>query len=672
MYDLRPLNLSHTPPKEMQLPGSTLEHYIADLCSSDDSVRGAAAALLLEQNQESLASSKTDPFEYVALIPLLADPDGTVRRAVSTVLGAQRWETDVVPKEIVKLLESGLDDNQWEDCAELLFRISEVNGFSLLFSAHTTGRQRALEFLSFDESDDPFEVFRLWSKDTHNLTRRCIAEALALAPACDPKAIDLLLTFATEDSSGIVRLESCLSLGQHFPQLQSVLEDIGFFLGDIHPPESGAEFMEKLRNVEFPIELVPLLVRLLDEPIAELRIAAIRALANLHFDHKPHVKRLESLLEIQDEELSKAIIECLAAWRSPRSVRALTHASVTLKNDLLACEAAIQVIRIDNSMSGRVSRATCERDGFFEAVLEELGTEAREKLFNTGSYNFVDLAHDKLGIYDASHATRIVTTQQLFTAHALLEFAVNDKLANEAVPLLLKAASHPDCFCSIPDEMSDAPDSLLIDAYLKNPSSLISEALKMADRNGTAELRETKHQVIPCFNNWKRHGHQAVSILAQTPWVKAALASAFKMYLWKRGRRYSVPSYEIDDIVESFFSSLFTKKRVPYDEKRHADFPAWLQKVFIHDVINKWHSAKSYAKLHENMAAEPPTRLQDIELLHSFLDQLDDEQREVISMVWLDNLTYKEVAARTGLTIDQVRTRNTKALNRLRGIANVS
>jgi len=656
----------------MKLPGPTLEHHIADLWSVDDSERGAAATLLLDQNEESLASSKTDPFEYVALIPLLADPDGTVRRAVSRVLGAQRWGTDVVAKEIVKLLGSELDDNQWQDCAELLFRISEVNGFSLLFSAHTTSRQRALEFLSFDESDEPFDVLRLWSKDTHNLTRRCIAEALALAPACDPKAIDLLLTFATEDSSGIVRLESCLSLGQHFPQLQLVLEDIGFFLGGIHPPESGAEFMEKLRDVEFPIELVPLLIRLLDEPIAELRIATVRALADLHFDHQPYVKRLESLLEIQDEELTKAVIECLGTWRSPRSVRALTHASVEIKDDLLACEAALQVIRIDKRMSRRVGRATYERDGFFETVLGELDTKDRRILFDTGSYNFIERAYDKFGIYDAGHAARIVTTRQLFTKHVLSEFAINDTLANEAVPLLLKAASHPDCFCPIPDEMSDAPDTLLIDAYLKNPSSLISEALKMADRNGTAELRETKHQVIPCFNNWKRHGHQAVSILAQTPWVKATLASAFKMYLWKRGRRYSVPSYEIDDIVESFFSSLFTKKRVPYDEKRHADFPAWLQKVFINDVINKWHSAKSDAKLYENMAAEPPERVQNIELLDSFLGQLDEEQREVISMIWLDNLTYGEVAARTGLTIDQVRTRNTKALNRLRRIANVS
>lgn len=141
---------------------------------------------------------------------------------------------------------------------------------------------------------------------------------------------------------------------------------------------------------------------------------------------------------------------------------------------------------------------------------------------------------------------------------------------------------------------------------------------------------------------------------------------------WLRNRA-SVPAGEIDDLVQEVFVRLMR-----YSDETTVDNPQGYLFRIAANVANEWRERSRVRKPHEgswledlqiNASDEPENiveREQDDKYLQSVVDRLPPRQREVLMMHANDGLTYKQIAARRGITYRIVLRDLTKAYQTLR------
>ncbi len=129
--------------------------------------------------------------------------------------------------------------------------------------------------------------------------------------------------------------------------------------------------------------------------------------------------------------------------------------------------------------------------------------------------------------------------------------------------------------------------------------------------------------------------------------------------------------YAADDLVQDTLERACNKLHL---WRRGSDLRAWLFTIMHNVFINQVRGRKGSANIpldDEIMAlpghSAPADRL-EVRDLDAALARLSDEQREVLLLVALEQLSYEETAKVLGIPIGTVMSRLSRARERLRGI----
>jgi RNA polymerase sigma-70 factor, ECF subfamily len=124
-------------------------------------------------------------------------------------------------------------------------------------------------------------------------------------------------------------------------------------------------------------------------------------------------------------------------------------------------------------------------------------------------------------------------------------------------------------------------------------------------------------------------------------------------FVWSSVRRLGVSPAAADDVVQEIF--IVIHSRLHTLEKPDA-LRSWIYSVVRRTVSNHHRAKRSMQASGEVLAAEPDTRRypatpldvaeqnDQVRLLFSLLDELDEPKREVFMMAELDELTVPEIA----------------------------
>ncbi len=130
-----------------------------------------------------------------------------------------------------------------------------------------------------------------------------------------------------------------------------------------------------------------------------------------------------------------------------------------------------------------------------------------------------------------------------------------------------------------------------------------------------------------------------------------------------------------EDLVQSVFVKAWEKldtfgKSLPAG--RQGSFQAWLYTIARNTLIDHIRGARQQVALDENLADEKESveeKVTDavaIEQVMQKLQVLSDEQREIILLRFVEDLSYKEIAAITEKKEDAIRALQYRALKQLR------
>ncbi len=133
-------------------------------------------------------------------------------------------------------------------------------------------------------------------------------------------------------------------------------------------------------------------------------------------------------------------------------------------------------------------------------------------------------------------------------------------------------------------------------------------------------------------------------------------------FVWRSARRLGVPEAELDDIVQEVF--VVAHRRLPEFEGRSA-ITTWLFGIAYRTVRDHRRSAAARARREaEATGGRPPTepdrklsRTETAELLDRLLDALDEEQRSVLVMADIVQMTAPEIAELTDTKLNTVYSR---------------
>lgn len=124
-----------------------------------------------------------------------------------------------------------------------------------------------------------------------------------------------------------------------------------------------------------------------------------------------------------------------------------------------------------------------------------------------------------------------------------------------------------------------------------------------------------------------------------------------------------------DDLVQDTLARALGKLHL---WRRGTDLRAWLFTVMHNVHVNQQRGRREIAGLHDE-TIEPPVRAtQEVALqardLERALARLPTEQREVLLLVVLEDLSYEEAALALGIPIGTVMSRLSRAREKLRGL----
>ncbi|MCA9604262.1 MAG: sigma-70 family RNA polymerase sigma factor [Myxococcales bacterium] len=141
----------------------------------------------------------------------------------------------------------------------------------------------------------------------------------------------------------------------------------------------------------------------------------------------------------------------------------------------------------------------------------------------------------------------------------------------------------------------------------------------------------------------------------ETPSLEAIYDQCFD-FVWRSARRMGVAEAAVDDVVQEVF--LVAHRRLEDFEGR-SSVKTWLFGILLRVVSDhrRRHRRKGgLAPLPEALAAdaerscpaEQAQRMDRVRLLHSLLEQLDDDKRAVFVLAELEQLTAPEIAEALG------------------------
>ncbi len=124
-----------------------------------------------------------------------------------------------------------------------------------------------------------------------------------------------------------------------------------------------------------------------------------------------------------------------------------------------------------------------------------------------------------------------------------------------------------------------------------------------------------------------------------------------------------------DDLVQDTLERALNKLHL---WKRGTDLRAWLFTVMHNVHVNQVRSRREYATLDGDALELPVRPTQDVGLetrdLERMLARLPVEQREVLLLVVLEDMSYDEAAAALGIPIGTVMSRLSRAREKLRAL----
>jgi len=139
-------------------------------------------------------------------------------------------------------------------------------------------------------------------------------------------------------------------------------------------------------------------------------------------------------------------------------------------------------------------------------------------------------------------------------------------------------------------------------------------------------------------------------------------------FVWRAARRLGVSEGALDDVVQESF--LVVHRRLDGFEAR-SSLRTWLYGIVVRVVRDH---RRSLRRKSPHLAAEPTdpdtleiaadggphearVRGEAVELLHTLLDTLDDDRREVLVLAELEELPAPDIAEATGTNLNTVYTR---------------
>jgi RNA polymerase sigma-70 factor (ECF subfamily) len=124
-----------------------------------------------------------------------------------------------------------------------------------------------------------------------------------------------------------------------------------------------------------------------------------------------------------------------------------------------------------------------------------------------------------------------------------------------------------------------------------------------------------------------------------------------------------------DDLVQDTLERALNKLHL---WKRGTDLRAWLFTVMHNVHVNQVRSRREYAALERDALEIPVRATQDVGLeardLERMLARLPVEQREVLLLVVLEDMSYDEAATALGIPIGTVMSRLSRAREKLRAL----
>jgi RNA polymerase sigma-70 factor (ECF subfamily) len=133
---------------------------------------------------------------------------------------------------------------------------------------------------------------------------------------------------------------------------------------------------------------------------------------------------------------------------------------------------------------------------------------------------------------------------------------------------------------------------------------------------------------------------------------------------------------EAKDIIQEAFMKAYTALTVQYDEPkcRTLAIRAWLFRIVRHIALNKIRSSQRRQKTVESMVQQQPdiktsdtgyNRSMDNHLAGA-LENLGPEDRELVTLRFIDDLSYAEIVSVVGMTESAIRGKIYRALRKLR------
>ena len=141
-------------------------------------------------------------------------------------------------------------------------------------------------------------------------------------------------------------------------------------------------------------------------------------------------------------------------------------------------------------------------------------------------------------------------------------------------------------------------------------------------------------------------------------------------------KRYNISSDQIDDCVQDTLLKIIKTLR-KHDEKEVN--ATWLMKVVrsvLLDRFRKIGKADSVSEhllvANQNNPSTPNTdhRRENADYIFHLLDKVSDDDRKIICMIYLDDLSIDEAATTLGIGLQAAYKRHACAIERLRSLAN--
>jgi RNA polymerase sigma-70 factor (ECF subfamily) len=125
-------------------------------------------------------------------------------------------------------------------------------------------------------------------------------------------------------------------------------------------------------------------------------------------------------------------------------------------------------------------------------------------------------------------------------------------------------------------------------------------------------------------------------------------------------RRLHDSCEEIDDILQDIWIMVFRKIR---KLNENASFPVWLYRIARNEVFGRFRHSENFAELPDEKEypqyndEDNEFSAEDAQKLHNALKKIQPYHREVLTLSFIEQMSYREIAEVVGCNIGTVRSR---------------